>query len=182
MGLFSKIFNDEKTEKAAVDLLKGILKSAVDDKASEKAPSAPAASAPAASAPAAPAAAPAEDRSDEPSGFSWGPVMPDELNQYNYNGSYLAYFAEIFHDEFSEYTIKQEEGYGGISKSALFKFYKDEKLALVVELLPKSSEARKVREKCRAQGIPYLRYYIDYEGWWNTRAYVVKRTGDALNR
>ena len=38
----------------------------------------------------------AETEPDGPSGFSWGPKMPAEENQYNYGGSYIDYFREIF--------------------------------------------------------------------------------------
>ena len=30
------------------------------------------------------------------------------------------------------------------------------------------------------KGLPYLRFYFDHEGWWNTRAYVTKRVAEAL--
>ena len=31
-----------------------------------------------------------------------------------------------------------------------------------------------------AQGIPYIRFYYDHEGWWNTKSYVIRRTSEAL--
>ena len=34
---------------------------------------------------------------------------------------------------------------------------------------------------CRAkEGVPYLRFYKDHEGWWNARSYVVSRIEKAL--
>ena len=57
---------------------------------------------------------------------------------------------------------------------------KDGQKALVVELLSRSSAAAKLRRDCQREGIPYLRYYYDYEGWWNTRSYVTRRTAQAL--
>ena len=39
----------------------------------------------------------------------------------------------------------------------------------------------RIRKECRAAGVPYLRYYYNYHGWWNTKAYVIERTGKALN-
>ena len=53
-------------------------------------------------------------------------------------------------------------------------------LALVVELLSQGSDAYRLRKQCRADGIAYLRYYYDHEGWWNTKAYVIECTRGAL--
>ena len=50
-----------------------------------------------------------------------------------------------------------------------------------IAMLGQSSAAYKIRRDCLRQGIPYLRYYYDHEGWWNTRAYVTQRTRAALN-
>ena len=52
---------------------------------------------------------------------------------------------------------------------------------VVVPILPDSSETKKLRRECQAQGVPYLRFYYDHEGWWNTRSYVTRRTRDALS-
>jgi hypothetical protein len=38
----------------------------------------------------------------------------------------------------------------------------------------------KLRNECRAQGIPYLRFYYDHDGWWNTRSYVTRRIAGQL--
>ena len=119
----------------------------------------------------------AETEADGPSGFSWGPKMPAEENQYNYGGSYIDYFREIFNSNFSEYRIEQvQEG-----STTIFTFYRGNSKALMVELLSKKSGRYKIRKECRAAGVPYLRYYYNYHGWWNTKAYVIERTGKALN-
>ena len=62
----------------------------------------------------------------------------------------------------------------------VFTFWDGTKKALVVELMPQSSSAQKQRKVCAAEGTPYLRYYYDHDGWWNTRSYVVRRTHAAL--
>ena len=114
-----------------------------------------------------------------PSGCSWGPNMPAEENQFNYPGTYLEYFDGIFRTEFSEYTIERTSS--NTSKPVtLFTFWRGAQKALVVELMPQSSCARKQRSLCASQGIPYLRFYYDHDGWWNTRSYVVTRTRTAL--
>lgn len=113
-----------------------------------------------------------------PSGFSWGPTMPAEENQFNSGLGYAAYFEGIFRAEFADYTLLREERTGG--KSTVFTFVRDGRKALVVELLSQSSDAQKLRRDCAVDCIPYLRYYYDHEGWWNTRAYVVSRTRAAL--
>ena len=116
---------------------------------------------------------------DEESEFSWGPTMPDEENQYNYNGTFTEYFANIFKEDFSEYRVEQESRCKG--KIIVFTFYKEDNKALVVELLSENSQAENTRFACMKEKIPYTRFYYNHHGWWNTRAYVVKRTRDALN-
>ena len=114
------------------------------------------------------------------SGFSWGPVMPDEETQYNFPGTYLEYFSSIFNKDFAEYNPEYfKEPYW---KSEHFTFFDGGKKALVVELLSRKSNAKRIRALCRQQGIPYLRFYYDYDGWWNTRAYVVGRVNKALGK
>ena len=119
-----------------------------------------------------------EDVPDGPSGFSWGPKMPAEENQYNYNGNYIEYFDHIFKDDFPEYTFNRESCYHG--KANVYTLYKGENKAAVVEVMLRNCEAKSLRRKCREAGIPYRRFYVDYEGWWNTREYVVKRVRDAI--
>ena len=91
-----------------------------------------------------------------------------------------AYFKDIFLAEFPGYELAEEAGWGGPDRSWIFRFRKGGEDKLVVELLPENSSAVKLREKCRKQGLPYLRYYTNHEGWWNTRTYVVNRTRAAL--
>ena len=119
----------------------------------------------------------AADEADGPSGFSWGPTMPAEENQYNYNGSYRDYFMSIFRSEFAGYEITEEV----FGKATVITFRSGGQIALVVELLSRTSSHQKRRSDCRRMNIPYLRYYYDYDGWWNTRAYVIQRTRSALN-
>lgn len=114
-----------------------------------------------------------------PSGFSWGPVMPAEENQYNFNGTYQQYFDSIFLREFSDYMVTMD--LGKYTHLPYYSFIKNGKCALVVELFSGKSAAKKLREDCRRAGIPYLRYYIDVEGWWNTKKYVIERTRNALS-
>lgn len=124
------------------------------------------------------AATPAEAHGDAPSGFSWGEEMPDEENQYNYNGTYEEYFTEIFNAEFPEYTVMKQSIRDG--RALCYTFAKDGRTALIVEIMSRKSNAQKLRNTARRDGVPYLRYYYDYHGWWNTRAYVTQRTRAAL--
>lgn len=186
MGLFSKLLGSN-ADKSPLD----ILKNAVDDVAKEAVSAAeslkqsidanmngnparpagqPAASAPAWSAPG--ASAPA-------SGDSWGDLMPTEENQYNFGGSYLQYFGKVFREDFPAYTVQQEPGRD--ERSPLFVFYQNGRKALVVELKSERSSAQAIRRRCEAEGVPYLRFYYDHDGWWNTRSYVTRRVTAALN-
>ena len=113
-----------------------------------------------------------------PAGTYWGPVMPAEENQYNFNGPYIEYFRQIFKTEFPEYGIEYGKEPNWLSEH--FTFWDGGRKALVVEILPKRSNAKIIRSRCRAEGVPYLRYYHDVEGWWNVRSYVVERTRKAL--
>ena len=113
-------------------------------------------------------------------GVSWGDEMPDEPNQFNSGMTPIAYFEDIYRKEFADYELTEEAGWGGPDRSWVFRFRKGGEDKLVVELLPANSSAVKLREKCRKQGLPYLRYYTNYEGWWNTRSYVINRTKAAL--
>ena len=113
-----------------------------------------------------------------PSGVSWGPTMPAEPNQYNYPGTWLQYFDVLFMKEFSEYRIVRDVI--GDGKRVVYTFYSGEKTALVVEVMNQSCAAQKLRRDCRRSGTPYLRYYYDHEGWWNTYSYVCDRSRAAL--
>lgn len=119
--------------------------------------------------------------SEGPSGFSWGERMPDEPNQYNYYGTFWEYFEDIFQRDFADYTVKRQENPRALSVYT-YSFSKGNGTLLVVELLSRRNDVYKVRNDCRKQGIPYLRFYYDYDGWWNTREYVIDRIQKALGR
>ena len=57
---------------------------------------------------------------------------------------------------------------------------KDGAPRLVVELMTEKSEANKFRRDTQRRGIPYVRFYFDHSGWWNTRSYVNERVSGAL--
>ena len=122
--------------------------------------------------------APNEAQELAPAGTWWGPLMPDEENQYNFKGSWKEYFDEIFRSEFPEYELQKETVREG--RAVVYTFQKNGETALVVELMSERSNAQKLRKSLRGTGTPYLRYYYDHEGWWNARAYVVQRTRNAL--
>ncbi len=117
-------------------------------------------------------------RSESRSGFSWGDTMPAEENQYSFNGNYLAYFDMVFSQEFPQLRITRESN----RKNTAYSFWQGERKVLVAELMSENSEANKLRAACRAQGLPYVRFYYDHHGWWNTRSYVAQRTHAALGR
>ena len=174
MSLFSKLLGEGKKEvastlkKAWKDTLEGAEKLVEAGKEKESEEHKPIVNAPIPEAP-----------EPEESGFSWGPVMPDEENQFNYPGPFTLYFENIFKEEFPEYEVTCEAP--ADRQAWIYTFCKDGEKKLVVELLGQSSAAYKIRRDCLRQGIPYLRYYYDHEGWWNTRAYVTQRTRAALN-
>ena len=114
------------------------------------------------------------------SGFSWGDEMPDEDNQYNYGGTFFEYFEDIFRSELP--LCRMEKSIPDNSRRVIYTFSTGASVVLVVELMSESCSTRKVRTNCERSGIPYLRFYFDHHGWWNTRAYVVKRIRDALAR
>ncbi|MBO7377037.1 MAG: hypothetical protein J6V01_08075 [Clostridia bacterium] len=173
MGLLDKLFGNDKDAKAALEFLKTFAaeskKSQPQQSAAEKKEEAK---------PAQPAAPAEKKPSTTPIGRSWGEDMPDEPNQFNFNGTYVEYFENIFAEEFSEYTTEKKINDKG--KRITYTFRDGTKTALVLELFKSNCEAKALRRKCEAEGIPYLRYYVDYEGWWNARSYVVERTRKAL--
>ncbi len=163
MGLLSKLLGSA-VEKAANDMLKGVT--------NNNKPAQPQAQPQSYSAP---QAAPAQEATG-PSGDSWGPVMPAEENQYNFNGTYVQYFEGIFNSEFPLYSISKTQD----AKATVFTFSGVSGTALVVELLPENSGRFRLRKECEANGIPYLRFYYNHDGWWNTRSYVIRRTRAAI--
>lgn len=185
MGIFSKLLNGDtagafdalkdaaqKVAGEAADKLKEAQTAIQNDLANRPAETAPAA------APAQQAAPQAAPRSDGPSGFSWGEDMPDEENQYNFGGSYIQYFEMIFREDFSEYAVTKDVGKN--PQSPVYTFTSGGRKALVVELKSEASEAQRVRRAAQAEGVPYVRFYYDHDGWWNTRKYVRARISRAL--
>ena len=112
------------------------------------------------------------------SGFSWGEKMPAEENQYNFSGNYVKYFNHVFTEDFPGYDISYEQP--PKSSSTVFTFRQAGRRVLVVELMNENSESQRLRTRCAEEGIPYLRFYYNHHGWWNTRAYVDHRTRSAL--
>ena len=111
-------------------------------------------------------------------GCSWGDIMPDEENQFSFDGEYYEYFEKIYNKEFPEYDIKYEKLTN--RNATIFTFIKDNDPVLYVELLSSKSSSKKFRTECAQYGISYLRFYFDKDGWWNTRSYVINRTKFAL--
>ena len=184
MGLFDKLFGDNEKEKNS---FLGALKDAAEKLKSEaeKAgidfnakPEKPGASQSAEMTPLSEPEASCSQEECAPAGTWWGPLMPDEENQYNFNGSWKDYFDGIFRSEFPDYELLRETVRDG--KALIYRFRKNGETALVVELMSDRSNAQKLRNSLRGTGTPYLRYYYDHEGWWNARAYVVQRTRNAL--
>ena len=177
MSFLSKLFGDSKEGKDALKFLETLLKEKEKEKAKQKENAAknqePQTTAP--------APQPTYDDIDEdgPSGFSYGPRMPEEPNQYNYDGPYLQYFQSVYAEEFP--ALRQELIHKDDSWSYIINMYDGDRLALVAELLSRKSSAKKLKKDCKANGIPYVRFYYDYHGWWNTREYVVTRSREAMN-
>ena len=166
MGLFSKILGGgqdaEKLEKAAKGFLGDLLSQAGQQQTDrQQAPSAAAGSA---------------SLSAE-SGYSWGKRIPDEPNQYNFGAPFTAYFESIFSSEFSDLRYEKDASSG---RNIVYTFFSGAEKALVVELMTERSSANKLRNTCRREGVPYVRFYYDHDGWWNTRAYVIDRISSAL--
>ena len=115
---------------------------------------------------------------DGPSGDSWGPVMPNEPNQFNSGLSYQEYFTKVFREAFPEFQIYSEEYKQG--GGTIFTFYLAGEKKLVVEVVTCKVHRYKIAKECREQRIPHLRYYYDYDGWWNTESYVARRTAKSL--
>ena len=186
MGLFSNLFgSDGKDIDNALNKMKNLAEDIMDDGQINSQQNRPAASSPAA-----PAAASgnngislnnsnsAPEYVDGPSGDSWGPNMPAEENQFNSGLDYKTYFTNIFESEFSSYQINKE--IPPYRNALIFTFSQGGAKKLVVEIISDKTNPYKLRNDCRAQGIPYIRYYYDHDGWWNTKSYVIRRTTNAL--
>lgn len=175
MGLLNKLFGGKASADEALNVIKNTARNLLNE-AEKAAYSAQSSTASAPQAPAQPApAAPAETT---PAGCSWGPTVPAEPCQYNYNGSYGDYFTEVFTQDFPEYRVEKEPAPN--ADRMTFTFFDGERKALVVEILSQSSSVYKNRRECAKLGIPYLRFYHDHWGWWNTRSYVTDRVRNAL--
>ena len=114
----------------------------------------------------------------DPSGDSWGPQMPAEPNQYNFNGNYVQYFESILREEFGGYAVHTDAS--DMRRRTVFTLQGAMGKALVIEVMTENSEARKVRRACEKEGVPYVRFYFDHDGWWNTRSYVTRRIRSAI--
>ena len=113
------------------------------------------------------------------SGSAWD-VMPSEPCQYNYPGTYMEYFTALFQDHFAEWQPRYENVRLKWGARKGFVFTRDGVKVLVVELLSEKQDWTALRNECARQGIPYLRFYYDHRGWWNTRSYVLDRVSRAL--
>jgi len=176
MSLLSKLFGGDKdAEKAAKDLLNSLFSAANASNSVKKT-----AGTPEERDDTAPAAQPDRCDDDDPSGFSWGEKMPAEENQYNFGGTFEQYFEHVFAEDFPSYGYEKSyiDDYG--KHRVVYTFISGGAKALIVELMPEKSSASKFRNECIKAGVPYLRFYYDHDGWWNTRAYVVERIRGAL--
>ena len=122
--------------------------------------------------------APAPEQANSSETGSYYDRMPAEECQYNFNGTYVEYFAKIFREDFPEYEASYERASN--RDAVIFTLKKDGATSLVCELLSENSVAKKVRADCKAAGIPYVRFYFNHEGWWNARSYVVDRIKSVL--
>ena len=184
MGLLKKLLGGTASADEAMNALKNAAKTVMNEVEKAASGNNPQTGVPngtviGAGQPAAPAA-PASSAATGQSGLSWGPQMPAEENQYSYPGTYDEYFTVLLTNEFPEYSVAKDVHPSG--KRMTFTFTKDGRKALVVEVLSQRSSVRKLREDCRREGLPYLRFYYDHDGWWNTRSYVLGRVGNALGR
>lgn len=180
MGLFSNLFGSSgKDIDNALNKMKNLAGDLIDDGQINDSKTQPAAPA---SAPAPQynnsAQAQAQAYEEGPSGDSWGPNMPAEENQFNSGLKYQDYFTKVFTEAFPSYQIDKEDVRDG--RAMLFTFSQGGVKKLVVEVISQSSSPYKVRNDCKNHGIAYLRYYYDYDGWWNTKSYVTRRTSKAL--
>lgn len=169
VSFLSKLLGgDKKAEKAARDLLNNLLGNSANQSSTAQTVT---------SEPYRPQAT-ASVQHSAPSGDSWGEYMPAEENQFNFNGPFTDYFEKIFREDFPAYRF--EKTFEGNGRRIIYTFYSSSGRVLVVELMPESSSANKIRKECEKAGIGYLRFYYDHEGWWNTRSYVTRRIRTVL--
>ena len=120
-----------------------------------------------------------DDAEETPIGRSWGERMPNEPNQYNYPGSYLQYFEDIFNRDFAAYRVNRSSN-PRTNNTTVYSFYDGARLTLVVEIMSRRGDLQQLRLDCARSRTPYLRFYYDYYSWWNARSYVVNRIRKAL--
>ena len=174
MGFLSKLLGEDgkKVENSAKDFLKSV-SNIVGDAGNSSPASAPSSAHSDTTA----AKEPEQERPAEGqrSDALWGEIMPKDENQYTFNGTYREYFEDIFRSEFADFTF--ELTHPDRYDSDIYTFSRNGEKLLVVELVRKSCEAKKLRRDTENAGIGYLRFYIDCRdiGWWNARSYVVGR-------
>ena len=112
------------------------------------------------------------------SGDSWGDEMPAEPNQFNFGGNYVQYFESILREEFAGYAVQKDAS--DMCRRTVFTLSGAAGKALVIEVMTENSAAQKIRRACEKEGVPYVRFYFDHDGWWNTRSYVTRRIRAAL--
>ena len=169
MGLFSKLFN--KTIEDAAESMFGSEKHYFDNLREDDKPE-----------PVSQKSSAAPPKGQPPSGnMPWGDIMPAEENQYSFGGSYIQYFEKVFSEEFPNYQISYEIDEDRYTPATVFTFANAGRTALIVEIMSERSSSRKLRNKCRNEGTPYLRFYYDHHGWWNARSYVAGRVRGALS-
>ena len=178
MGLFSKILGGSNGDKSPLDMLKNAAENALNEveKAAETVQKSFAENGTsfretAQSEPV------RRDPQPKAYGSPWN-LIPAEENQYNFNGTWLQYFDKVFREDFPAYSVQQEPGRD--SRSPLFVFYQNGIKRLVIEMKSERSSSQAIRRRCEAEGMPYLRFYYDHDGWWNVRSYVTGRVRAAL--
>ena len=120
---------------------------------------------------------------DAPFGISWGEQMPQEENQFNSGKPYDQYFYDIYTENFPTYRITCESFRSYDYECTRITFYNGEIEELDV-IIRSDKDPDDVdwptRHRCKCNGIPFLRFYYDHDGWWNTKKYVLNRTRNAL--
>lgn len=113
-------------------------------------------------------------------GLSYGSEMdlPNEENQFNFGGTYQEYFEMIFAEDFPEFEVSKQISSSG--RDVIYTFTSNGEKRLVIEILHEGASVNKLRNDCKAQGMPYLRFYYNHDGWWNTRSYVRDRIRKAV--
>lgn len=176
MGLFDKLFGSSGSEvlnkiKDAAETVAKEASNAIKDVADSVSNSSQASSASQAS-------SPAQQSSNAEFGCSWGDVMPAEENQFNYSGSYDQYFHDVYVQNFPTYRLTTEKVRKG--NGTKITFWDGTQKALVVDLMSQKTTSRAVMNECAKENVPYLRFYYNHPGWWNTKTYVINRTRNAL--